>query len=436
MAQTHKRHRIADVRVTPIALKDPPLLNASGIHEPYTLRAIIEVELESGITGLGETYGDMPGLSQLKAVAERLRGVSVYDLPLMNQLVGAAVRVAQAQAAGALNSQAPALDLAPGTLPSKAIAKTYAVFEAAMLDAQARVAGIALVELLGGRVRNEVAYSAYLFFRYADHIDKPYAQDAWGEALDAKGIVAQAKTMISQYGFGSIKLKAGTQDPDIEADCLLALRDAFPGMPLRIDPNANWTPATAHRIAKRLGDCLEYYEDPVPTLMDDAALHSATGLKLATNMVVVDWEQFRKNVEVKGIQIILSDHHFWGGLRATQHLAAMCEVFGLGLSMHSNSHAGVSLMTMTHLAASVPNLHYACDTHYPWQCEDVIKGGRVRFNNGCVQVPEAPGIGVELDHTLLAQLHQQYLNCGYLYRDDEAQMRKYQPDYKKIKPRY
>lgn len=437
MTLSSPSQRIADVRVTPIALKDPPLLNASGVHEPHTLRAIVEVELENGITGLGETYGDMPGLAQLQHTAHNLRGTSVYNLQALNTCVARCVAelAAQAPAAGEL-PQPLGFELAPGTLPSKAVAKTFAVFEGAMLDGQARLADLPLADYLGGRVRDRVPYSAYLFYKYAQHIDTPYPPDSWGEALDAPGIVAQARSMIAQYGFGSIKLKAGALDPDLEADSLLALHDAFPGMPLRIDPNANWSLETAERIAKKLGNCLEYYEDPVPTLADDAELHRRTGLLLATNMVVTDWAQFRENIAIKGMQIILSDHHFWGGLRATQHLAAMCETFGLGMSMHSNSHAGISLMTMTHLAATIPSLHYACDTHYPWQCEDVVQGGRIPFEDGCVRIGDAPGIGVEIDQGLLKKLHQQYLTCGYLRRDDEAQMRKYQPDYKKVKPRY
>ena len=76
-------------------------------------------------------------------------------------------------------------------------------------------------------------------------------------------------------------------------------------------------------------------------------------------------------------QIILGDHHFWGGLRASVELARICRTFGRGMSMHSNSHLGISLAAMAHLAAAVPNLTYACDTHYPWQCEDVIAGPAV-----------------------------------------------------------
>jgi glucarate dehydratase len=157
---------------------------------------------------------------------------------------------------------------------------------------------------------------------------------------------------------------------------------------------------------------------------------------LATNMVVTTMDEFRRNASLNAVKILLSDHHYWGGLRATASLARMCEVFGMGMSMHSNSHLGISLMAMTHVAASIPNLTYACDTHYPWQEEEVIQGGRVAFDKGSVVVPTRPGLGVELDRDQLARLHDQYLSCGVRNRDDLAQMRKYDPTFSGKTPRF
>jgi glucarate dehydratase len=153
-------------------------------------------------------------------------------------------------------------------------------------------------------------------------------------------------------------------------------------------------------------------------------------------MVVTTMDEFRRNTALNAVKILLSDHHYWGGLRATASLARMCEVFGMGMSMHSNSHLGISLMAMTHAAAAIPNLTYACDTHYPWQEEEVIKGGRIKFDQGTVKVPSAPGLGIELDPARLAELHQQYLDCGIRNRNDLAQMRKYQPAFSGISPRF
>ncbi|HKX40037.1 MAG TPA: glucarate dehydratase, partial [Burkholderiaceae bacterium] len=75
-------------------------------------------------------------------------------------------------------------------------------------------------------------------------------------------------------------------------------------------------------------------------------------------------------------------------------------------------------------------------THYPWQEEEVIKGGRIRFDGGSVHVPRTPGLGVELDRERLAELHEQYHRCGVRNRDDLRQMRKYDPAFTGKSPRF
>lgn len=423
--------KIKQVRVTPIAFRDAPLLNASGIHEPYALRSIIEVESDNGIIGLGESYGDAPVLSVLQAMQESLVGLDPFDLNGLRARVVKTVAALKPGTAGA--------ELAPGSHPSKQVANAYSAFEVAFLDLQARSLGMPLVDLLGGAVRDEVPFSAYLFLKYAEHVGSPYKPDRWGEGISPEQIVAQARTMIEENGFKSIKLKAGTLlGPEHEVACIKALRQAFPGTPLRIDPNGNWSVETSLRMAELMGDDLQYYEDPCPGLEGMAEVHKRTGIPLATNMVVTDFDEFRRSVALNSVQIVLADHHYWGGLRDTQILARMCDTFGLGVSMHSNSHLGISLMAMTHVAAAVPNLSYACDTHYPWQepDEEVIKGGKLPIVYGCVKLTRAPGLGVELDYDQLAKLHEQFLSCGIRQRNDVTQMQKYDPSWKALKPRF
>lgn len=423
--------KITRARVTPIAFKDPPLLNASGIHEPYALRSILEIESDTGHFGLGESYGDAPVLAVLQRLEGEIAGMDAYDLNGLRALVARTV-------AGMAPSTSAGAELAPGSQAGKAAAAAYSAFEVAFLDLQARAQAVPLVDLLGGPLRRDVPFSAYLFFKYAQHVDAPYAPDAWGEALDEAQIVEQARRMIAQYGFGSIKLKAGALEPEHEVACLKALRAAFPTSPLRIDPNGNWSLATALRMAGLLEGVLEYYEDPTPGLEGMAELHRRTGLPLATNMVVTDFDEFRRSVALGSVQIVLADHHYWGGLRDTQLLARLCATFGLGVSMHSNSHLGISLLAMAHVAASVPNLAYACDTHYPWQEEEdeVLRGGKVPIRNGCVAIGRAPGLGVEIDPERLARQHELFLACGIRQRDDVRQMQRYRPDWKAVKPRF
>src|SRR6266702_1753432 len=160
---------------------------------------------------------------------------------------------------------------------------------------------------------------------------------------------------------------------------------------------------------------------------------------LASNAAVTSFADIPRSLQLGAVQIILCDHHYWGGMRQVQHLARLARTMGFGLSMHSNTHLGISLMAMAHLAAATPHLTYACDTHYPWQSaeDEVVRGGRVPIVNGRVRIPGGAGLGVELDYDQLARGRERYSKCPYRKRDDEAQMRaQVDPNWKRILPRW
>lgn len=417
--------KITDMHVTPIAISDPPLLNAAGLHAPYALRCIIEIVTDNGIVGLGEVPGSLAteeALNQAKAV---VIGQDPFQLN--------AIRLEIEARFGRKDEQT-------GQMPwdHRKVVHVNSGIEVALFDILGKATGRPVVDLLGGRVRERVDFSAYLFYKYegaggelefgSDPTATGWAADRQRAALDPAGVVAQAQAMCDAFGFQSIKLKGGVMPPDEEADAILAMYDHFgPNTPLRLDPNAIWKVETAVRIAKRLEGKLEYYEDPVRGQANMAAVAQATTIPLATNMCTTAFEHIPGSIRLGSEAIILSDHHFWGGLRATVELSRICQTFGRGLSMHSNSHVGISLMAMAHLGAAIPNLTYACDTHYPWQSEEVIVGGRIPIEDGCVTVTNEPGLGVELDRAALAHLHEQYKRCGLTQRDDAAEMQKVRP---------
>jgi glucarate dehydratase len=418
--------RISDVVLTPVAFADPPLLNASGVHEPWALRTIVEVHTDEGVSGLGETYGDQEHLDRLRAVATRLLGLDVFGTNAIRARIADALGGATGQDMHGLTGEITVA----GTVD-----RVFSPFEVACLDIQGKALGRPVCDLLGGAVRDEVPYSAYLFYKWAGH---PGAQpDAFGEALDAAGIVAQAKAMVAEHGFGSIKLKGGVYPPEQEIDAIRALREEFPNHPLRLDPNCAWTVETSLRVAEALDGVLEYLEDPTPTIEGMASVAAQAPMPLATNMCVVAFEHLPPAVAADAVQVVLSDHHYWGGLGRSRNLAAICQTFGIGLSMHSNSHLGISLAAMTHLAAATPNLDYACDTHYPWnRADDVVQPGVLSFTGGAVPVPSGPGLGVELDRDALARLAENYRTCGIRTRDDTGYLRRIDPSYEMRRPRW
>ena len=242
------------------------------------------------------------------------------------------------------------------------------------------------------RCATAVRYSAYLFYKWAGHPGQ--ADDAWGAALDPAGIVAQARRMVDEYGFTAIKLKGGVFPPDEEIAAIKALRAAFPDHPLRLDPNAAWTVQTSIEVAPELER-----RAGVPGGPDRRHRRHGRGRAARRRCrwpPTCAWSPSttcRRPSRQDAVQVVLSDHHYWGGLRRSQTLAAhLRNLRASGLSMHSNSHLGISLAAMTHLAAATPNLDYACDTHWPWKDRRTSScPARCRFADGAVAVPTAPG---------------------------------------------
>jgi glucarate dehydratase len=416
---------ITDLIVTPVAFRDPPLLNVWGTHEPFALRVVLQLVTGEGVVGLGEAPGGRLQVDRLRLLREHILGQSVFSLGRIEALTHRA--------------------LGYDTSLHDRLA-VFAAVEVACLDAQGRLLNQPVSDLLGGAVRDRVDYSGYLFYKWAGHplqeADTGTSRmvtpsDKWGEALDADGLIAQAGQLIDEFGFRSLKLKGGVFAPNIEIDAVKALHEAFPDRPLRFDPNGAWTVETSLYAAQALEGQLEYLEDPTPGMAGMAAVAARTEIPLATNMCVTSFDDLPSAIETKAVAIVLGDHHAWGGMRRVRDLGRICETWGLGLSMHSNSHLGISLAAMTHLAAVSPMLGYACDTHYPWNAaEDVIVGDALSIEEGAVMVPTTPGLGVELDESRLQVLHEQYLAWGSEARDDTGYRRAFEPEFNPSSPRW
>lgn len=428
MMKSYSGPRIKEIHITPIAIVDPPLLNAAGLHAPYALRTILEMVTEDNISGISEIPGTKDIDDALEASKKLLIGKDVFQLNEIKRIL------VQNFGTDSIADRG----LAPWD--QRKLVHIFSAVEVACMDIMGKVTSRPVVDLLGGKLRDRVPFSAYLFYKYEGaggewaFKTNPSA-NGWDaarqkSALNPSEIVAQAKAMCAEFGFKSIKLKGGVFEPRQEVDAMFALYEAFGAeTPLRFDPNALWEVDTAITYGKEMEPILEYLEDPVRGQESMALVRKALKTPLATNMCTTSFGEIPKSIAIGAEDIILSDHHFWGGLRSSMNLASICETFSRGLSMHSNSHLGISLAAMVHLGAAIPKMGYALDTHYPWQSDEIIMGGRFKFEEGSVQVPTEPGLGIELDRSALAKLHQNYLQCGLTKRNDEIEMQKVNPDW-------
>lgn len=408
---------VRDVRLTPVAVPDPPLLNAWGVHAPWALRIVVEVVTDDAV-GIGEAQGGEAALRRLDRAARAVVGADVRDPDELEARVRRALP----------------------DVPERALLTAFSPLEVAALDAHGRMEGARVVELLGGPVRTRVDLAGYLFFKWPAHPaadGRPVEPDAWGAVLDPGGVVASAEQLVGRYGFRSLKLKGGVFPPEVEVACVRALHAAFPGVPLRLDPNGAWTVDTAATVAQELTGLLEYLEDPTPCGPGMAELGGRVHLPLATNMCIAEADEIGPAARDGWVSVLLLDHHYWGGLRRSVAVAERCARLGWGVSLHSNTHLGVSLAAMAHLGAATGHLTHAGDTHYPWTADhDVVLPGDVAIEAGAVAVPDGPGIGVRLDHDALGAAHEAYLRCGLRERADTAYMRTVHPDFDPALPRW
>jgi len=385
--------RIVDLRTTTVAVPlEAPLLHSNGAHWGRFVRTIVEVETDNGLVGLGEMGGGGQSAEAVfQAVRPYLAGHDVFQLE--------ALRFKIANPTASLYNDRT---------------QVLAAIEFACLDLIGQHLGVPVYDLLGGKLRESVPFASYLFFRLPGPGGSP------GEVRTPDQLVSHARDLKSAHGFTVHKLKGGVFPPGYELECYRALADALPGDRLRYDPNAVLSLGDAIRFGKAIADLdNDYFEDPVLGLEGLRRVREQVGVPLATNTVVVNFEQLAANVLRRGADVVLLDTTFWGGIRPCIKAAAVCETFQLGVAVHSSGELGIQLATMLHLGAVLPNLTHAADAHYHHLRDDVIAGGKMRYADGRIAVPTGPGLGVTLDKERVARYAELYQELGgYAYDRD------------------
>lgn len=380
--------KISKFKATVVASPDFALLNSWNVHDTHFKRTILELETDDGFTGIAEVAAG--AVQDLEANRDKVLGRDPFEIEYFRR-----------------QFKTP---------------NAFGAVEVACLDIIGKVINRRVVDLIGGAYREEQPFSAYIFFVMPTPNGPDYSTP--------ESVARQFQEFNRKYGFTSCKFKGGVLHPDKEIEALRMMRAAMPNAKLRIDPNAAWSVETSVRVAKAIEPLgMEYYEDPTPGLDGMAAVRRQTKIPLATNMVVTRMEHVVPAIQKGSVDVVLLDNHYMGGLNNVRYWAAICEAVGWGCSGHSNNHLGISMAMMTHMNCAISRVTYDADTHYPWTTEDIIKpvngAPMLQFKDGKMALPDAPGLGVEIDRDKMARLVENVKR----FSTRHEQLKKWDPTY-------
>ena len=262
----------------------------------------------------------------------------------------------------------------------------------ALWDLKGKVAGLPVVDLLGGRFRDRV--DVYTHF---------------GGATPEAAVEHAAARVAA--GYRAVKSGAGTSDgyrfdpyredgkPEETAAKFAAVREAVgPDVKLLVDCHGRFTVSGAIRLARALEPYDLYcFEDPVPPedLSAYPKVRQGTSIPIMGSERLNTKTQFRQLLELDGVDIAQPDLVYTGGITEARKIAAIADTFHVPISFH-NTKGPVGILAAAHLLAAIPNdapMEFV--TEIDWR--DDILTHPLQIEDGCLVVPDRPGLGIELD---------------------------------------
>ncbi|MQA77533.1 MAG: mandelate racemase [Streptosporangiales bacterium] len=381
--------RITGIEATPVAVPFHEDERWAFGARKGMISLLVRVTTDEGVTGLGEAAA-YPSADIVNAVLTSIEPLVVGEDPFAVERIMKRVNVV-------------------GTWHHvKATSPAIGAVEMACWDIVGKVCGQPLVNLFGGRVRDRVEYFYYLS-------RKPPAELA---ADTAKGAVA---------GFRTFYLKVGSDDPRIDIERVAAIRDGGgPDVKIRVDANEAWSSSAAIRILTEMhAHRIELAEQPVSgrNLPEMAYLRQRLPMPLLANEASwTRWDQLEVIRHVAA-DVLSVDNQMDGGLLNLKRSAGMAEAAGLPVLKHSLGELGVAMYAAVHVMASTPNFVYANQGYASLLTDDVVAGASpLPYVDGCLEVPDGPGIGVELDDEKVAAYAEAYEKNreSYAFHDPAA----------------
>jgi L-alanine-DL-glutamate epimerase-like enolase superfamily enzyme len=372
--------KITDVRVTPLALPlKTPYVWSQGVEDTFFVN-LIEVVGEDGAIGIGETTTAPDAGAQaiiLRKLGRHFVGQSVFDAQRI---------MAQAYKANFL--------VFGGNMPRYAN-QLMCGFDMACLDLQGQAVGRPVWDLLGGAVRDSVGYFYFL----------------QGQTIEE--LVADARSAVAA-GHPVIYLKVGI-DPDRDIAATRAVREAIGEARLRLDANEAWDPAMALRMIARLSPFdIEYIEQPTPSTSLEALGQVArqSPIAIGADQSVFTLNEVYRAVSGGHAHMIAVGPREIGGLRPLMKAAAIAEVAGMKVCIHSSMTTGITTVAEHHAGRAIPNLDDGNQIMWQLLQDNLLDGPDVGPAAGRLALDGKPGLGLQLNCNVVEAAHKRFVDQG------------------------
>jgi glucarate dehydratase len=372
--------KITKIRVTPVNIPlELPFLWTAGLY-PGTSKAVVEVETDQGLIGLGEAPSAHLA-PVIESLAPRLIGKDPIDISGIESLCVPPWQIVQ-------------------NTDDSSVVTAFGGLEIALWDIRGKAWHQPLYRLLGGAVRKEIGFTEYFSFRMT--------RDGVAKEMDPQAIADYCLKMHEEHGSTFFEGKLILGDPRLEIETVHALRTALgPEAMIRLDSNMQWSLATARHVLREIEPYnIRNYEDPVATFEEMAALRRHSSIPFSSHV-----PDIRRAVALGVPDTFVTNFAVLGGINRAIRFIGACETMGIGFWCYSGD-AGICTAAYLHMTAAMPWLHEPSQSLLRWQIGDVIHGGPFKPKNNVVPVPEGDGLGVELDRDALKRWHRHYQENG------------------------
>ena len=328
---------------------------------------LVEVHTDDGIVGIGECIAT-PSAEALQSYLKLAEGICLGRNPFENTRLMGECYHTLFQVFG--TNSAPRFS-----------GLVLAGLEMALWDVMGTATGRAVHELLGGAVRDEVAYFGF----------------PTGETPEV--IAAEAREM-AEAGHDVIYVKVGRGDA-LDLEIVRQVRAAIgPEKRLRMDPNEHWAPVRAARMIRKMAEFdIDMVEQPThcESISALAQVRANSPVAIAADQLVFTPYDAFDVCREKAADMIVLGLHETGGIARYRKIAHIAEAAGIDICIHGLYETGITTAATNHVAATLPNLDDGNQIMNHLLKWDIVKKPDLAPKNGKLTVLSGPGLGVELD---------------------------------------